>query len=107
HTADSARRFIQGRFGAVKRILLLPETHTRNAFYVDNVAALERILLGAGYEVRLGFLGESRDEVVEVRGTKGDAHSLYKLRREGDTIGANGFTPDLIILNNDLAGGRP
>jgi glutamate--cysteine ligase len=107
HSADSARRFIQGRFGAVKRVLLLPETHTRNAFYVDNVAALERILLGAGYEVRLGFLGEARDEVVEVRGTKGDVHSLYKLRREGDTIAADGFTPDLVILNNDLAGGRP
>jgi glutamate--cysteine ligase len=108
YSADSARRFIQGRFGAaVKRVLLVPESHTRNAPYVDNVASLERLLETAGYEVRLGFLGESRDALVEVRGTKGDAHTLHALRREGAAVSAGGFVPDLILLNNDLSAGRP
>ena len=107
HSADSARRFIQGRFGAVKRVLLIPETHTRNAPYVDNVAALERLLQAAGYEARLGFLGEAREAAVEVRGTKGDVHTLHVLRRSGSAVSAGGFVPDLILLNNDLSGGLP
>jgi len=108
YSADAAKRFIQGRFGsAVKRVVLVPESHTRNAPYVDNVAALERLLQAAGYEVRLGFLGESREATVEVRGTKGDEHTLHVLRREGAAVSAGGFVPDLILLNNDLSGGRP
>ncbi len=108
YSAESARRFIQGRFGAaVKRVLLIPESHTRNAPYVDNVASLERLLQAAGYEVRLGFLGEAREATVEVRGTKGDEHLLHGLRREGAAVSAGGFVPDLILLNNDLSAGRP
>lgn len=108
YSADSARRLIQGRFGAaVKRVLLIPESHTRNAPYVDNVAALERLLQGAGYEVRMGFLGETRDAAVAVRGTQGDEHTLHALRREGAVVSAGGFVPDLILLNNDLSAGPP
>ncbi len=36
-----------------KRLLLIPENHTRNTFYLQNVAALTRILKMAGLVVRL------------------------------------------------------
>jgi glutamate--cysteine ligase len=107
HQADSVGRLVRERFGPVGRILILPEAHTRNPGYVDNIAALERILTSAGFECRLGLLGESRDATVEVKGSEGDKHTLHRLGRSGDKLQANDFTPDLILLNNDLAGGCP
>jgi glutamate--cysteine ligase len=107
HQVDSAGRLIRRRFGPVERILILPEAHTRNPGYVDNIATLERVLTSAGFACRLGLLGESRDATVEVKGSEGDRHTLHVLGRTGDTLQANDFTPDLILLNNDLAGGCP
>jgi glutamate--cysteine ligase len=107
HQAGSAARLIRERFGQVKRILILPEAHTRNPGYVDNIAALEQILASAGFECRLGLLGEARDTTVEVTGSQADKHTLHVLGRNGDTLVANDFTPDLVLLNNDLAGGCP
>ena len=107
HQTDAARRFIEARFGAVSRVLILPEAHTRNAGYVDNIRALQNIIASAGYEVRLGLLAESRDKTVDVRGTQGDVQVLHALQRQGDVLSANDFTPDLILLNNDMTDGPP
>lgn len=107
HQVDAARRFIEQRFKGARRVLVLPEAHTRNPGYVDNIGAIEKILTSAGFEVRLGLLAETRDRTVEVRGTQGDEHTLHALQREGDVLAANGFEPDLILLNNDLTDGPP
>ena len=37
-------------------VLLVPENHTRNTFYMQNVATLARILAQAGMRVRIGSL---------------------------------------------------
>ena len=39
-----------------RRLLLIPENHTRNQFYLQNVARLRTILRQAGLEVRIGTL---------------------------------------------------
>ena len=39
-----------------RRLLLIPENHTRNRFYLQNVAQLRTILRQAGLEVRIGTL---------------------------------------------------
>ena len=39
-----------------ERLLLIPENHTRNQFYLQNVATLARILRLAGTNVRIGSL---------------------------------------------------
>ena len=40
------------------RILLLPESHTRNQFYLENLAVLQEILVKSGFDVRVGSLRE-------------------------------------------------
>src|ERR1700752_3520140 len=35
-------------------VLLVPENHTRNQFYLENVAVLQDLLQKAGYKVRIG-----------------------------------------------------
>src|ERR1700756_1273343 len=39
-----------------RRILIIPENHTRNLNYLQNVAVLRRIMEGADYTVRIGSL---------------------------------------------------
>src|SRR3954470_6800322 len=42
-----------------KNLLLIPEKHTRNTFYLANVARLKQIFHQAGLNVRLGTLDET------------------------------------------------
>ncbi|NNE37700.1 MAG: glutamate--cysteine ligase, partial [Gammaproteobacteria bacterium] len=42
----------------VDRIVLIPENHTRNKFYLSNVAMLASLIIKAGFEVKLGSLME-------------------------------------------------
>ncbi|MEO8628692.1 MAG: glutamate--cysteine ligase, partial [Betaproteobacteria bacterium] len=37
-------------------LLLIPENHTRNTFYLQNVAVIQKILRRAGMKVRIGTL---------------------------------------------------
>ncbi len=42
----------------VDRILIIPENHTRNLFYLESLATLQQIIVKAGFEVRLGSVME-------------------------------------------------
>src|SRR3990167_360028 len=41
---------------SAKRLLLIPESHTRNIFYFENLAVLVEIIKRAGFDVRVGSL---------------------------------------------------
>src|SRR3981189_2743764 len=42
-----------------KNLLVIPERHTRNAFYLENVARLATIMRQAGLNIRFGTLDEN------------------------------------------------
>ena len=91
-----------------RRVLIIPENHTRNIGYLDNLAALRDILIEAGAEVRIGSLLATPEQPIEVAGSDGVAFHEVALTRDGTTLAtADGFTPDLIVLNNDLTAGMP
>jgi glutamate--cysteine ligase len=90
-----------------KQILLIPESHTRNTYYWENVKALEDILTSAGFAVRIGSLLEGMAEPQTLSLSSGGTLDITPLRREGNKIMVDGFTPDLILLNNDLSEGIP
>lgn len=95
------------RYGEMKRILLIPENHTRNTGYIDNLTALIAILRDAGCEVELGSLAAT-DAAIEVVNSKGDTLREMPLMREGSLLKtASAFCPQLILLNNDLTSGLP
>jgi glutamate--cysteine ligase len=94
-------------FSNVDRILLIPESHTRNKFYMENVSVLHRLISKAGFEVRIGSLISDLNEVKSFNLDSGDEVHLYPIRREDNRLTLDGFEPDLIVLNNDLSGGRP
>jgi len=89
------------------RFLLVPENHTRNLHYLQNVAVLRRILEGAGFTVRIGSLIPDLAGPVEVETAAGEKLTLEPLQRRGNRVGVEGFDPCAVLLNNDLSGGIP
>jgi len=89
------------------RVLLIPESHTRNMFYLESVATLRDILLKAGFDVRLGSLLEDIKQTTKIALPSGRTIQLEPLVRKGAKLGVEGFTPCTVLLNNDLSAGRP
>ena len=91
-----------------KSVLIVPENHTRNTFYLQNGFALSHILRSAGFEVRLGSLNPEITEPTEFTTAGGDTLLLEPLlRTRGRVHLADGFSPCVVLLNNDLSGGVP
>ncbi len=90
-----------------RSLLLIPENHTRNTYYLQNVARLAMILRQTGLDVRLGSLNPEIREVTELDLPEGGKLKLEPLQRKGRRIGLEGFDPCAILLNNDLSAGTP
>jgi glutamate--cysteine ligase len=88
-------------------ILLVPENHTRNRFYLENVAVLQDLVQKAGYKVRIGSLRPELQDEETLQLDSGRSLRLERIRRDGDKVHVDGFQPCLVLLNNDLSGGRP
>ena len=90
-----------------KNLLLIPEKHTRNSFYLMNVARLMEIFHQAGLNVRLGSLDESITKPTEMQLPDGSALTVEPLVRNRGRLGLKDFDPCTILLNNDLSAGIP
>lgn len=89
------------------QILLIPENHTRNLFYFEHLARLQEILTKAGFFVRIGSLLEELKTAKEITLPSGKSLRLEPLQRKENRVYVDGFSPDMILLNNDLASGIP
>src|SRR3990167_9868396 len=79
-----------------KRVLIIPESHTRNLFYWENVKSLQQILEQGGFQVRIGFLLADLTEPHTMVVPSGANVVIEPLRREGDRVFVDGFIPDFI-----------
>ena len=90
-----------------RSLLLIPENHTRNLFYLQNVAQLVNILRLTGLDVRLGSLLPEIDQPTAVDLPNGTSIVLEPLVRSGNRLGLKDFNPCAVLLNNDLTAGIP
>lgn len=92
-----------------KNLLLIPERHTRNTFYLQNVARLIQIFRQTGLNVRLGSLSDDVKEPTNLQLPDGSILTLEPLVRSenGRRLGLADFDPCTILLNNDLSAGIP
>lgn len=88
-------------------LLLIPESHTRNPYYLRNVAALSTLLRQAGLTVRIGTLIPDIQSPTPIALDDGRELLLEPLVRSGNRLGVEGFDPCMVLLNNDLSGGVP
>jgi len=105
---------VQAMQGTVEKIcpeargvLLIPENHTRNMFYLQNVAQLVTILRQAGMRVRIGSLLPEITAPTEIQLPSGSVLKLEPLVRRGNRLGLEDFDPCVVLLNNDLSSGVP
>ena len=90
-----------------KNLLLIPEKHTRNTFYMTNVARLVQIFTQAGLNVRLGSLDPEVKEPTTFELPGGESLTMEPLLRSQRRLGLKNFDPCTILLNNDLSAGIP
>ncbi|CAH2783622.1 MAG: Glutamate--cysteine ligase (EC, divergent, of Alpha- and Beta-proteobacteria type [uncultured Caballeronia sp.] len=90
-----------------KNLLVIPERHTRNAFYLENVTRLATIMRQAGLNIRFGTLDENICGPITIARADGQKIVLEPLERTPRRLGLKNFDPCSILLNNDLSGGIP
>ena len=90
-----------------RNLLLIPENHTRNTFYLSNVAQLQRIFHMAGLNVRIGSINPEIKKTSTIELPDGQTVTLDPVIRTPRRIGVKDFDPCTILLNNDLSAGVP
>ena len=90
-----------------RNLLLIPERHTRNVFYLTNVARLARILRTTGLEVRIGTLSAEITQPTTITLPGQETLTVEPLVRKNDRVGLADFDPCVVLLNNDLSAGIP
>ena len=88
-------------------VLLVPENHTRNPFYLQNVATLRNILRQAGMRVRIGTLNPEITAPTVLELTTGGTLTEEPILRAGKRVALADFDPCMVLLNNDLSAGAP
>jgi glutamate--cysteine ligase len=113
-TAEMLPLAVQAAMAAIEKIcpearnlLLIPENHTRNTFYLSNVAQLQRIFQMAGLNVRVGSISPEIKETTTFDLPNGDRVTLEPVIRSKRRLGLKDFDPCTILLNNDLSAGLP
>lgn len=91
----------------IDKILIIPENHTRNLFYLENIASLQSIIEKAGFKTRIGSLISELGAAARIGLESSRSVLLEPVQRDHDRVFVSDFNPDLILLNNDLATGKP
>jgi len=89
------------------KVLLVPESHTRNLFYLESIATLQNIISKAGFDVRIGSLIPDLEENTQFILPSGREITMSPLQREGNKLVLTNFDPCVVLLNNDLSAGIP
>jgi len=112
--ADFLPLCVQAMMAAVEKIcpeahsiLIIPENHTRNIYYLQNVHVLERIMRHAGLNIRIGSLIPEITEPTLINLPDGNTLLLEPVVRKGNRLSVENFDPCAILLNNDLSSGIP
>ena len=90
-----------------RNLLVVPESHTRNSFYLSSVLQLKRIFRQAGLNVRFGSLDPDIKEPTVINLPTGESITIEPLIRSDRRLGLKDFDPCTILLNNDLSAGIP
>ncbi len=98
---DLFKKYIRVHYKfAVKKILLLTEEHTKNPYYLENVATISELLLQGGFAVRLAF---PKDLVGGLTLESATGRKLQFGSGFEGSAWVKDFRPDLIISNNDFS----
>ena len=105
--ANTGRLFKESlgqKYPGAEKILIVPELHTKNAYYWENILVIKSILENEGYEVRIGIVSDSFEkEHVVFQTISGAELDAWKAKSSENRIVLDDFDPDIILLNNDFS----
>ncbi len=104
---QAAQSVLVDSFPTCLKILLIPENHTRNHFYLQSLSVLRNIFVKAGFIVRIGSLDPTITEAIELTLDNGERLLIEPVKRTNSRVGLADFNPCLLLLNNDLSTGVP
>ena len=90
-----------------RNLLIVPDNHLHNTFYLSNLAQLRRVFQMAGLNVRIGSISPDVKKSVTLDLPHGESITLEPVVRTKGRIGVKDFDPCTILLNNDLRAGVP
>ncbi len=90
-----------------RNLLVIPENHSKNTFYLANVAQLVRIFHMAGLNVRVGSIDPAIKTSKKIELPNGETVTLEPVVRSKRRLGLKNFDPCTILLNNELSAGTP
>ena len=90
-----------------RNLLVIPENHSSNTFYLANVAQLQRVFQMAGLNVRIGSIDPAIKSPKRIDLPNGDSICLEPVVRSKRRLGLKNFDPCTILLNNQLSAGTP
>ncbi len=88
-------------------LLLIPENHSHDTFYLANVAQLVRIFQAAGLNARIGSIDPAIKSPKKIELPDGQSVVLEPVMRSKHRLSLKDFNPCTILLNNGLAAGIP
>lgn len=92
------------KYPKVINILIIPELHTRNTYYWENIRVLKSILERVGYEVEIGIVSDDFNlDEASFRSQSGEDVVAYKVMKKDHKISTSRVTPDLLLINNDFS----
>jgi glutamate--cysteine ligase len=98
---------IAGQSAPPSKIGIIPENHTENKFYLENLYHLRSIIEEAGFEVEIIRI-DGIPEKLSLTTASEKTIVQHPARVENGKLRTDsGFTPDWLILNHDYSAGYP
>ncbi|MBA4728778.1 MAG: glutamate--cysteine ligase [Thermodesulfobacteriota bacterium] len=103
-SAKNIKMYIEKLNLPVERILIIPELHTRNPFYWDNIIAIKKMFEIAGILSDVGLIvDDGTNFMIEFDSTSDLKVKATTVDKSSNKVFVNDFMPDLILINNDFS----
>jgi len=103
-SAKNIKMYIEKLNLPVERILIIPELHTRNPFYWDNIIAIKKMFEITGILSDVGLIvDDGTNFMIEFDSTSDLKVKAATVDKSNNKVFVNDFMPDLILINNDFS----
>lgn len=96
--------YFNREYPSINNILIIPELHTRNTFYWENISVLKSIVENIGYRVEVGIISEEDlPDEMDFEAASGKKVKAYRASKVDNRVTIPNFDPDLLLINNDFS----
>lgn len=98
------KNYFHREYPNANSILIIPELHTRNTFYWENISVLKSILENVGYRVEVGIISDDNlPDEMEFEAALGKSVKAYRATKQDNKVVTSNYIPDLLLINNDFS----